>query len=952
MRQAVPETISMAVFNVRSLTTKTAHISELIEDHKLDCISLTETWLDGNGAAALIEASPPGYSFSQSIRTLIKKKRAGGTATIHADRLGCGSVSFGDFTSFEYHALTLCSQLPTLLVTVYRPPSLPNFHDDFAELLSIIHTNFDRIVITGDFNLHVDNKEDRKASDFIDLLGSMDFVQHISGPTHKAGHTLDLVITKGIDVTVSSIRDLPPISDHSCIFFTICIPMIKKSTNRRSLKRCITSKTVEDLRTVLETKTAAGEPVAPAPLATADSNLIEALNTKVKTALDLVAPLKLKMIKGKPKAPWKNEGVYIAKRKCRKAERLWRKTKLQIHLEIFKGHLSMFNNTVRAARKEYFSKLIANNANKPSALFSTIDSLLNPVQKVDDSTFSLAKCEEFASHFNDKIVNIRSNISSGGDHIVVAPDGAIADCSKMALFSPVDLETLEEVVSGLKPSTCPLDPIPTKLFKEIFASVSEDVLAIVNNSLSTGTFPQALKTALVRPLLKKNNLDPTVPDNFRPISNLPFLSKILEKIVCKQLNDHLDNQCILDKFQSGFRRHHSTETTLVKVVNDLRLNADSRELSVLALLDLSAAFDTVDHNILIKRLENWVGLSGPVLDWFRSYLMDRSYFVNLGDHKSSNIPMTCGVPQGSILGPLLFSLYMLPLGSVIKKHNISYHSYADDTQLYVSVSAGDHTQIDSLVSCLSDLEKWMSQNFLKLNQNKTEILIFGDKKERDKLSSVLRGHSLSATNQARNLGVILDSDLNFDAHIKQVTKIAFYHLRNIAKVKPFLSQADTERLIHAFITSRLDYCNGVLSGLPKKAICRLQTIQNAAARVLTRTRRRAHITPVLMALHWLPVQSRINFKVLLLVYKALNNVAPEYISDMVQRYIPNRSLRSSGTELLEIPQYRTKTHGLAAFSVYAPSLWNKLPIELRMAESIGIFKRNLKTHLFNVVYNA
>ena len=228
---------------------------------------------------------------------------------------------------------------------------------------------------------------------------------------------------------------------------------------------------------------------------------------------------------------------------------------------------------------------------------------------------------------------------------------------------------------------------------------------------------------------------------------------------------------------------------------------------------------------------------------------------------------------------------------------------------------------------------------------------FRGKNDREKLSLHLKSLKLNTSDQARNLGVILDSDLNFETHIRNITKTSFYHLRNIAKVQPFLSQADTERLMHAFITSRLDYCNALLSGLPKKTISTLQTVQNAAARVLTKTRRRAHISPVLKSLHWLPVSSRIDFKILLLVYKSLHSNAPIYISDMLVRYVPNRPLRSSGTELLTVPKVRTKRHGEAAFSFYAPNIWNALPEYLRKAETVETFKRKLKTHLFSLAYD-
>ncbi len=193
---------------------------------------------------------------------------------------------------------------------------------------------------------------------------------------------------------------------------------------------------------------------------------------------------------------------------------------------------------------------------------------------------------------------------------------------------------------------------------------------MVNCSLQTGVFPASFKTAVVKPLLKKSNLDPNTFNNYWPVSNLLFLSTVLEKLVFNQVNDFLIVNNILEKYQSGFRTNHSTETALLKILNDIRCNLDNHKLTVLVLLDLTAAFDTVDHHILLNRLRNLVGLSGTVLNWFVSYLTDRHFFVSMDTCSSETRNIKCWVPQGSILGPTLFNLYMLPLGDVIRRHQL------------------------------------------------------------------------------------------------------------------------------------------------------------------------------------------------------------------------------------------------------------------------------------------
>uniref|UniRef100_A0A671VP79 Reverse transcriptase domain-containing protein n=1 Tax=Sparus aurata TaxID=8175 RepID=A0A671VP79_SPAAU len=369
------------------------------------------------------------------------------------------------------------------------------------------------------------------------------------------------------------------------------------------------------------------------------------------------------------------------------------------------------------------------------------------------------------------------------------PTVCLPQCS-LSSFSPVDSISVAKLVSQAKASTCSLDPMPTTPVKSSLPAQCPLIMEIINSSLESGIVPSTFKTASVTPILKKPGLDPDDLHNYRPIFNLPFLSKILERAVAAQLQQHISNHELYEPLQSGFRARHSTETALIKITSDLLITADTGHISILILLDLSAAFDTISHTILLTRLSDYLGLTGTALSWFQSYLTNRKQFVTIGDSSSTSAPINQGVPQGSVLGPLLFTIYMLSLGQIIRKHGLDFHSYADDTQLYLCTKPSTQLPPQSLVNCLHDLKLWMTSNLPKLNTNKTELMIVASKALLHKVGDLLLdvgGCSISPSTEVRNLGVILDSTLSFQSHIKSITKSDFYHLKNISRPWPSLS---------------------------------------------------------------------------------------------------------------------------------------------------------------------
>jgi len=387
------------------------------------------------------------------------------------------------------------------------------------------------------------------------------------------------------------------------------------------------------------------------------------------------------------------------------------------------------------------------------------------------------------------------------------------------------------------------------------------------------------------------------------------------------------------------------------------------------LISLPLAFDTIDHSILIERLSSWFGLSGAVLSWIQSYLTSRSFKVILNGTESPVYQLFYGVPQGSVLGPLLFTLYTTPLSSLISHSTVNHHLYADDTQLFISFSSPNFAaNILLLEDTISKASAWMSSNMLSLNRSKTEFLLIGLPKQLSKIPNPVIQMSpdviISPVCAARNLGVIFDSTLSMSDHISAVSKCCLFHIRDLRRIRNTLDLNTAKIIATALVHSRLDYCNSLFLNLPSCQLNRLQLLLNSAARATTKTPKFHHISPVLKSLHWLKIDQRIDYKIISLTYKALQNHQPRYLRSRL--VVSNHNTRSSSVLTLLRPANISRLKiTKRSFSCHAPVLWNSLPLDMRqlnkadshifpqpslLALSHAQFHSRLKTFLFHKSY--
>ena len=506
-----------------------------------------------------------------------------------------------------------------------------------------------------------------------------------------------------------------------------------------------------------------------------------------------------------------------------------------------------------------------------------------------------------------------------------------------------------KIIRSMPTKTCESDTLPTRLLKQSLDKLGETITAIVNISLRDGVFAKTWKEVIVHPLLKKPGLE-LVAANYRPVSNLPFISKVVEKCMLTRLNKHCDDNNLLPEYQSAYRKNYSCETALVKLMDDILWSMEIQEVTAVVAIDLSAAFDTVDHNILLNVLEDRFGIKDSSLKWVDSYLRPRSLRVCVGDAYSSVRSLDFSVPQGSGASPSFYSAYASTMRDIVPA-TVDIHGYADDHALKKAFKASSRTDeitsIASLRSVIFDIKSWMDENRLKMNNSKTEFILFGSRQQLAKLTTTtidINGVLINRSPSIRYLGADLDERLTLGGMITRKCRVAMgINLQKLKLIRKCLTLSAATTVALGLVIAHLDYANALYSGLPAVEIQKLQRIQNMTAKIITGVNKHASSTTALKSLHWLPIRLRIEFKIATLVFRSLHGLAPSYLRDLIRPVsVTRRGLRSQTKAcILEVPFTRRKTFADRAFSTYGPRTWNLLPEDLRSLTDYQLFKKKL-----------
>lgn len=901
---------SVCHLNARSLnSTKLDYLKYVFEGSDVDVICVSETWFKPEIHDHIFDMF--GYKLYRNDR--ITNTTGGGVAIYCKSTLRCEVIGKSEDNGIEYLMLEVSDGCVKCIVSCVYNPSRNFSPDPFFSVVANFAQLYEHFIICGDFNTDL-GRHDILSHKLIDLVLSNGLVVKNSYPTRYAPNSnpslLDLlIVSDASNVLLFDQLALEGISDHDLLFCSYNIDFSHVPFPHSYTYRDFKSIDVHSLH-----REACAIPWEHCMYLENANNKLNFFQSQIEDLFNNHVPLRRVQVRNL-KCPWFTREVLFAINNRRKQYCKWRRSPTLRNWEAYCLTRNQSTFVTRRAKYNYFASTL--NDSLPSKQLWTNLRKIGVGQKVGSDCRldpNILNCSFLTSTENNPQFSLQEELL----------------CELNYDFEAVNENDVVESVVALKSNATGEDGIPLRFIKMILPHLLRTLTHIINYCLASSTFPDSWKAARIIPVAKKPR--PSLPTDFRPISILPTLSKVFEKILAKQIVGHLNSNSLLSTFQSGFRPQHSCATAMVKILDDIRQQYDQSYLTVLCLLDFSKAFDRVNHSILCKKLRHYFGFSDRAVKLLSSYLSNRSQRVLVGDHFSNVRYLREGVPQGSILGPLLFCIFINDIAHVC--NSVSFHLYADDIQIYLSRPIG---LIEDLFHRVNDdlkgIYRWSVENGLTLNPSKTQAILISKKYyEPEILPPILLSNiQVKFVDKVTSLGFKINSSLSCNDHINYIIGRIYGCLRKLWTCASFIPRDTKLKLMKTMLVPIITYTDVIYCKLDSVSKNKLQVAFNGMIRYVYGLRRYDHVSAYQNSILGCSLTQYLDARNCIFLHKIIYSKSPRYLYEKLQ-------FTQSARIFNFIIQPFNYTNSSSLFFTYAIRLWNSLPEHIKRASGASQFR--------------
>jgi len=917
---------------------------------RFDIIAISETWL--NDYDDLKQYDLDQYNAYYCSR---HGKAGGGVALYIKSELQQKKIQDVKIANvFEYICaeilLTNCKKI--IIGTIYRAPNADHtiFNDQLKNIIMLQKNK--TFYLCGDFNIDLLKiANNNYVSNFLDLMYSNGLYPLINKPTRITAHSksiIDNIYTSELVVNNTSGLIINDISDHLPVF-TVCnyrhdkYVDVSVKSKQRTYNELTIGKLVDDLSGIDWEEICVTDDVD-----VCYDSFMSVLDKKI----NVNCPVKYGTNKKIKNKPWMSKALLVS---CKRKNLLYKqflRRRNNVSEITYKNYKNKLSGLLRKAEKLYYTELLDSHKSNAKETWKTINEITNrkrkkisyPSQFIKNAK-EISGNTNIANLFNDFFVGIGPSLAKNIPSVNKSfSDYIRCNIEDTIFINPTnDIEVLNIVMDAKNKYSCGHDNLSMNLVKSIILCILKPLVHIFNLSLLQGIFPAKMKIACVLPLYKAGDTQDV--SNYRPVSLLPQFSKILEKLFNKRLIDFVKKLNILYLRQYGFRDNMSTAMAIFELTEAITTSLDKKESTIGVFIDLKKAFDTIDHSLLLKKLALY-GIRGIALDWLTSYLSDRSQYVKFNNEMSSCKSIICGVPQGSILGPTLFILYVNDMCNV--SDVLKCILFADDTNLFYTGN-----NIDDMCNVMSsELEKlnlWFKVNKLSLNVKKTNFMLFSQKRAKNDLRIAIDNHNLDRVEVTKFLGVYIDSNLNWLEHIAHVKKKIAIGLSVLHRVKGIVNPSALYALYCTIILPHLMYCSEIWGQTYAYVLKPLSVLQKRAVRVICGANNyyRDHTKPMFQKYKLLNIYDIITYKSMCFMYKVKYNLLPINLQCMFDSTEDRHNHNTRQVGNFAIKSCRTVKKSLC-LSIKGPKIWNTLPQNIKSSRTLNTFKKTYKVYLLNM----